>query len=205
LRRGQLPIELLARYGGPFDMGDVIELGTTTPAGSPPAIEDHTFDPANAVVVGAMHPNDFWNWLSLKSKTRLIAIFGSHLHATPTGRGTLSLGTGLASLGLLVPQTRPSLYIQYRDGHLHQVRMDVSDGDFDLDLAVTDIRLYGEDHLTPSPPAVQAIAARLGSEIGVILGVGLSRPYAPRPSAPAVHWLQVNSIHLADDPGWRLG
>jgi hypothetical protein len=37
---------------------------------------------------------------------------------------------------------------------------------------------------------------------GVIFGVGLTRPFAEREDAPAVHWLQVNNIHLRNDPYW---
>ena len=38
----------------------------------------------------------------------------------------------------------------------------------------------------------------------LLLSVGLTRPFAPSPDAPPIHWLQVNNIHLEPDPCWRL-
>ena len=37
-----------------------------------------------------------------------------------------------------------------------------------------------------------------------MLGVGLTRPFAPTAGEPPLHWLQVNNLHLEDDPAWRL-
>ena len=71
-------------------------------------------------------------------------------------------------------------------------------------LSVTDIRLYGEDHVTPVAERVQTVQARVARGVDVILAVGLTRPFSSNPSLPPVHWLQVNAIHLADDPAWRL-
>ncbi|MCZ7577863.1 MAG: hypothetical protein M5U18_12745 [Dehalococcoidia bacterium] len=38
----------------------------------------------------------------------------------------------------------------------------------------------------------------------VILGVGLTRPFAPGDGQSERHWLQVNALHLASNPGLRL-
>jgi hypothetical protein len=80
-----------------------------------------------------------------------------------------------------------------------------SDGEFDLDCGVTDIRLYGDDHITPNTKQVEHITKRLKSAPGLILSVGLTRAYASSPDFSPVHWLQVNNIHLQDDPLWQLG
>jgi hypothetical protein len=39
----------------------------------------------------------------------------------------------------------------------------------------------------------------------VILGLGLTRPFAPRPESDPVCWLQVTNVHLGDNPAWELG
>ena len=83
--------------------------------------------------------------------------------------------------------------------------MRVYDGDYDLDLSVTDIRLYQADHVAPNTDLVARIERRLNSDTGVILSVGLTRPFASSPDLPPMHWLQVNNIHLNDDPTWQLG
>ena len=80
-----------------------------------------------------------------------------------------------------------------------------TDGEFDLNCGVTDIRLYGNDHVTPDTKEVERFAKRLKSSIGLIICVGLTRPYASSPDFNPVHWLQVNNIHLQDDPIWQLG
>jgi hypothetical protein len=39
----------------------------------------------------------------------------------------------------------------------------------------------------------------------VILSVGLTRPFRKWGDSEERHWLQVNNIHLEDDPLWQLG
>ena len=41
--RSQMRKELLARYGGPFDIGNIVELGWTKWIGTRPAMEDYLF------------------------------------------------------------------------------------------------------------------------------------------------------------------
>jgi hypothetical protein len=52
---------------------------------------------------------------------------------------------------------------------------------------------------------MQRVAERIVGGTGLLLSVGLTRPFSNSPSSPPVHWLQVNNIHLEDDPTWRLG
>jgi hypothetical protein len=42
-----------------------------------------------------------------------------------------------------------------------QIRIQVNDGCFDLDLGVTDIRLYDEDHVAPNKKVVKNVGGRL--------------------------------------------
>ena len=59
--------------------------------------------------------------------------------------------------------------------------------------------------MTPDAAAVERVAERLQSSTDVILSVGLTRAFKGNPDEPALHWLQVNNLHFADDPCWRLG
>jgi len=83
--------------------------------------------------------------------------------------------------------------------------MRVYDGDFDLDLSITDIRLYQSDHVTPNADLISRIDQRLKSGADVILSVGLTRPFASSPDLSPMHWLQVNNIHFEENLTWLLG
>jgi hypothetical protein len=204
-RAGRLTTRLLARNGGPFDLGAIVDLGPTRPVGRPPETEDHAFEPRHARRVGQMPPDEFWDRLQSVSATRLWDLFGRDL--TPRGNSTcaVDLGKGLASLGCLVPTGSPELYVRPRPGRPAQVRLKLTDGRFPLDLGVTDIRLYAADHITPDDTLVERVAWRLRGGLGVVLAVGLGRATGGSPDYPPLHWLQVNSLHLEDDPAWQLG
>ena len=49
------------------------------------------------------------------------------------------------------------------------------------------------------------MARRLRSGVGVVLAVGLTRASGGSPDYPPLHWLQVNGLHLEDEPDWQLG
>lgn len=201
----RLQTGLLARYGGPFDIGVLVDLGAVTPMPQRPELEDHLFDPAMARAVDTDDPAKFWQRLQRVAHNRLTDIFGCALIRKGASSCAVDVGEGDASLGCLVPYTRPKIEIRTQEGMPDKIRMRVSDGVFDLDLGVTDIRFYGADHINPDPKIVQRVAKRLQGGTDVILGVGLTRPYTSSRDFPPVHWLQVNNIHLADDPLWQLG
>ncbi|MBI1802373.1 MAG: hypothetical protein HYR71_12175, partial [Chloroflexi bacterium] len=115
------------------------------------------------------------------------------------------LRQGNASLGCWIPNATPTLYLKTREGKPDQVRLSLPRGEFELDLSVTDIRLYGPDHVTANPTVITAVNDRLQRGVEVILAVGLSRPFSTAPDRPEVHWLQVNNLHLRDKPLWPLG
>jgi hypothetical protein len=71
-----------------------------------------------------------------------------------------------------------------------------------VSLPVTDLRLYEDDFRTPRRDVVRNLAGRIHDGDGVILTVGLTRPFAPEGSSPK-HWLQVNNVILSSDPTWQ--
>jgi hypothetical protein len=48
------------------------------------------------------------------------------------------------------------------------------------------------------------VEKRLKSGVEAILSVGLTRPWQKWGDTAERHWLQVNNIHLKDDPLWQL-
>jgi len=190
--------------GGLFNMACTIELGPTHPVGSPPHVEDVAFSRAGARHLGTVNPQRFWDMLWSQSKRSLAEIFGSELR----GRGYLSAATdmnrGKASLGVARPISTPELAITGRDNR-SRVRIFIQTEDFSsLDLAVTDLRLYTQDGATPDRSMVDEIGERLKRRVPALLSVGLTSPFAGVSGTSPLHWLQVNNIHLADNPCWQL-
>jgi hypothetical protein len=194
----RLTVALLRREGGPFDVGAEVDLGSTLPHGSPPEVEDHVFNPTNASFVKDLPPRRFWKVLEGVAQADLATIFGPDLQ--PQGRGcAVDIGAGTASLGCLLPVTPPRVEI---DAY-HKVRMHIADGTFMVNLSVTDLRFYQRDHKTPRAKTVQDVQRRIASGVGVILSLGLARPWQKPGDTVRRHWLQVNNLHLQDDPSWN--
>lgn len=204
--QSQMRTKFLARHGGPFEIGAIVELGWTKRVGQPPEVEDHLFHRGEVRRVADMPSDEFWQLLRQSAETKLVAIFGSDL----TQRGHRSYGVdagrGEISLGCYLLPSRAHIFIQHRDQWRRgRIRIAFQVGDHEFDLGVTDIRLYESDHVTPAEAIVQQTDGRLQTTDGVILSVGLSRPYQGGDAGEPIHWLQVNNIHFADDPCWRLG
>lgn len=194
--RAHLRPESLAAHGGPLAIAAILDLGPAKDIGKRPEVEDREFDPRKTGAHGLLAAPRFWNMLTQVAKPGLASIFGSDLHPAGACSCGVDAGRGIASLGCLIPQGRPDLYIRERPGKPPQVRMKFTDGAFNVDVGVTDIRLYGADHATPDEDAVNAAMSQLAGAQPVILSVGLTRPYAPRDEVAAIHWLQVNNVHF---------
>jgi hypothetical protein len=190
---------LLLPSGGLFDIGSVVDLGAVRHIGAPPEVEDYVFDPGTARYRRVMNRDEFWTILRRCAQKKLTDIFGDDL--TPRGPGcTVDVGSGTASLGCLVPSAPPTIYIDGFD----KVRASVADGACTVDLSVTDLRLFEGDQKTPRANAVDRTGRRIRAGVGVILSVGLARAWQKPGDAERRHWLQVNNIHLEDDPVRRL-
>ncbi len=200
-----LPFYLFARYGGPFEMAQIIDFGSPRPAPEPPHVEDHVFVPARVRVDRPAAAQEFWRVLEEMQRASLREIFGPALQEVGHDRwGTLS-GQGRASLGVLRPATPPKLYLAAgRDGK-PQVRMRLSDGEIQADAGVTDLRLFGDDHATAAVAHIRAVNQWIADSHGVLLSVGLTRKFRSSEQHEPRHWLQVNNIHIQEDPAWALG
>jgi hypothetical protein len=206
LLQSQMRKDMLSRHGGPFDVGCVVEIGWTKYIGTPPETEDYLFHRTEAKRVGDMPADEFWDLLTKLAKPKLGEIFGRDLIRRGPRSYAVDVGHGMASLGCYAAPSRPKLFLHRPDPLARgRIRMQFRSGRYEFELGVTDIRLYGKDHVTPDANVVQRVAQRLQDGPEVILSVGLTRPFRGSADEPAVHWLQVNNIHFEDNPCWRLG
>ena len=205
LSSGGIPSHMLARYGGPFEMANIIDLGRPRPKPNRPHVEDHVFAPSRVKVQRTASPHEFWNLLHELTRTRLREIFGNALRAVGNSRYGTDLGRGLASLGCLRPLAPPELYLAEGRKGKRQIRIRLHDGEIQADVGVTDLRLCKDDHATPDPDKVRGVAKWIYDSDCVLLGVGLTRKFRPSEKADYVHYLQVNNIHLRENLVWLLG
>jgi hypothetical protein len=201
---GRLRSEFLYSHGGPFDIAVVLELGSPLSLSKIPQVEDKIINPSEIQRIGTFRPRQFWDLLTQIAQSRLREIFGQDLMQIGSSSCGVEVGKGKASLGCLIPKSLPTLYIRGRSDRADQVRMGLTDGVFSLDCGVTDIRLYSDDHITPDESAVKKVARRVKDGVEVILSMGLTRAYASSADFDPVHWLQVNNVHLEDDPTWQV-
>lgn len=197
--REQLPISLLARKNGPFDMAAHVELGPVSHVGQPPEMEDRRCNFQRARRMSTLGAREFWQLLERIARPRLTEIFGSELEAIGSAC-IVKLGSGTASLGCLVPTGKPSVYLNER----RQIRMQLTDGVCTPNVSVTDLRLYRDDHVTPDESIIAHVQDRISKGVPMLLSVGLTRPFSPD-GGELKHWLQVNNVHLQDNPTWQLG
>ncbi len=204
LKDQHLPFYFLARYDGPFDIARIVDLGAARHLPDPPHVEDHVFVPSRAKPQRSAPPEEFWKLLESLAEPTLRAIFGGALRAVGHARYGTDLGQGQASLGCLRLQHPPELYLVARRDGKPQIRIKLNDGEIQADAGVTDLRLRQANHTTPDDQKVRAVARRIRGSDQVILGVGLTRKYRPSDNAPYVHYLQVNNVHLKEEPTWQL-
>jgi hypothetical protein len=189
--RTRLPISLLALHGGPFDIASLIDLGQVRYCGSPPEVEDYYFNLQNLRNRGVIPPDQFWKHLQNVARRSIREIFGPAIKQVNRAC-VVDVRTGKASLGCLIPVAPPRLFIN----SYGKLRATITDGDFDLSLSVTDIRLYEADHQTPNENLIKQINNRMQDGNPVILSLGLTRPFRPDDDTAEQHWLQLNNIHL---------
>ncbi len=197
VQHGRLTTHFLALNGGPFGMAYLVDLGPVKYCGYPPEVEDHSFHFLNVRTIGVISPEEFWEQLQQVARRSIAEIFGSAIKSL--GRGCIvDVGRGEASLGCLIPAAPPTLSMTCNG----QIRADITDGSFTVNLSVTDIHLYEADHKTPKENLIRQINARIQDGTPVILSIGLTRPWRHPDDIVERHYLQVNNFHLKDNVVW---
>lgn len=181
-------------------MGAIVELGRVRPTPERPELEDHEFSVTAAKRAGYVSAERLWQVLDQTALGTLAEIFGDDLEHAGT-RAFLPLGVGAASLGCYRPIGPVDLVL--RDDHDHKSVRVVLPAER-LDLSLTDARYFRNEFSQPDEERIGAAQDALKAGTGVLLGVGVGRPFASSEGQPAAHWLQVNAIHLAHNPGLRL-
>jgi hypothetical protein len=184
--------------GGPFGVGEMVDLGFSRRAGSPPVVEAREVEESSLRRLGRLSDGDFWSLLEILGRDSLPAIFGDELVRLASGSALVPEGQGRASLGIL---RCPGPAELFRRGG--QLRMGLDDlGLGSLDLAVFDFRLRDEQGV-PVDVLWKVIRRRVAAGEPVILSVGLSRPFN------GSHWLRVDNVHFRDyfddHPVFRFG
>ncbi len=189
---------------GPFNMAHVVDLGSVNPEPQKPHVEDHSFVPWKARFIERFRPEDFWALLYRMSRPSLKEIFGDELRVTDRQACGTAIGMGAASLGVLRPVNRPQIYLRREKNDAQpSVRMRIDDGQMRVDVGVTDLRLFGSDHVSLKETMVDGVDRRLQGTGAVLLGMGLGRAFVSRSEkGSARHWLQVNNIHFEENPIW---
>jgi hypothetical protein len=192
--KGRLPASLLRQKGGPFEIGALVDLGEVKHVASPPEVEDYLFDVSTTRRLKRLDSKEFWKVLSSGTGKNLAGIFGKHLEAQGNG-AAVEEGKGSASLGCLSVDDA-TLYVN----PWQSIRMEISSGDFDVDLSVTDVRLVNSDFKTPNEKKIEIAQQKLAKDVSAIICVGLTRAWAKPGDDRRRHWLQVNNVHFQDDP-----
>jgi len=195
-RYGQLEASDLRSRGGAFGLASPVELGEVVPRPSPPESEDVGFHLDHAEGSDPLSEDEFWALLQGSSESSLTEIFGAGL-IRDGQTASLALGGGPRSLGHLRPRGELTLEHWFGKAKLHLTDADLGE----LRLPVTDLRLFNPETGELQEHLVGQLADRI-VRYEAVLAVGLSRPWAPEDSQPPRHWLQVNNIHLDDNPLW---
>ena len=202
---GQLHKKWLRSKGGLFAIGAVVDLGPVKHVGTAPEHEDYRFNPAVAKCIGLTDAPTFWRRLEQIAQPSVDSIFGDDLVKRGRWSCAVNPGCGAASLGCLKVFGTPRISIRGLDPRLTRsgLRLAVTDPIFGkLDLGITDVRFFEDDFITVNEKVVDGIQDRINRGFRLLLSVGLTRATVP-PDNP-VHWLQVNNLHLEDDPTWNL-
>src|SRR2546421_1342549 len=129
-----------ARGGGPFGIGQAVDLGFSRRVGTPPLVEERQVEEDRVAPLGRLPDGQFWSLLETLGHDHLPSIYGDDVTVSPSGSASVPAGRGKASLGVLRCPGPAELF--RRGGALRMGLDDLRIGS--LHLAVHDFRLRGE-------------------------------------------------------------
>ena len=181
---GQLPRRLAATEGGPFGIGEVIDLGEVSPRPHAPEVEDYLFEPGGMRPLATLSERELWEAVSRVAVQDPRGVIGADLVLRDQSL-VVEPGKGSGSLVSWRPEGVTKIWI--RQG---SARFGVFvDGIF-CDFALNDLGLYEADQQTARTDGVARLAKGI-AERPFVASAGLTREFN------GVHWLQVNNVHLA--------
>jgi hypothetical protein len=185
----------LAERGGLFSLGAVVRFAKVVPRPSPPEVEDVAFAPQTAIGVRRVSGDELWALMTDVAESELRSIFGGELDRD--GRtASLPEGVGDASLGVMRPRGRLLLEIEYAKPRLRFLDPELGS----LNAPVTDLRLVEPETGALDRDRVALVQDRLRRR-ECLLSIGVGHVWAREEGRPR-HWLQINNIHLDDNPLW---
>jgi hypothetical protein len=184
-----LSARLLATNGGPLDIRRVVDIGRTAPRRSRPEIEDVRCDPRSIRSLTVMPGREFLQRLAALAAPDFAAI-GPDLQRR--GRN-LVVSEGKGKCSLVIVRTTEMLRVHINaEGRLRLA------WENEIELPITDLRLFDKDLRTPDTAKAQSLQQQLEVGSETFLCFGLGRPFE------GFHWLQLNNIHLSTNPAWQL-
>lgn len=190
----QLGRQLLVERGGPVGLANVVDIGDSHFCGRYPEIEDRMCEPENWKLIDTLSSQAFLERLVPSASESLQSIFGPDLKPYSERTLVVEERQGLRSLGLYWAH-KPKILTDTQSGKL---RFRCNHTPFDLQLPITELRLYKEDHVTAISEAVELFNTLMQKSDKVLISIGLSRPFRKSNDQPALHWLQVNNIHVCE-------
>lgn len=186
---------MLAERGGLFSLGAVVALADPSPRPAPPEVEDVGFSVESSQRLARLSGPEFWGVLMEVARPSLRSIFGGALERDGN-TASLPQAVGDASLGVVRPAGRLSMVLAFR-----RPRLEVYDPDLgQLSVPITDLRLFDADSGELDQDRFDLMVDRLRRSV-CLLSVGVGHVWAREGREPR-HWLQVNNIHLDDNPLW---
>jgi hypothetical protein len=184
--------EVVARhYGGTVRLGSVLRFVNPWIVPAVPEIEDVIVPLDELVEQSRMAPGEFSSLVAAGSGRVVDQIEG-----LTRGASSMTVPEGSGRGSLAIAPCRPAFRLSVNRRGRVRAQLDAA-----LNVSATDLRLY--DGAVPNGAAVSELARRSRDTRRVVLGVGLTRPFSPDGESPPVHWLQLNTVHLLDDPYWE--
>lgn len=186
---------LLRENRGPFAVGSLVDLGTTSPAGSRPEVEDHRFTPARARHVEVLSDAGYLTALDRVVVRSFAAAFGNDVVEVRPAKFAVPQGGGIGSLGVMRLASRPRVTIS----PWNKPQVELTSPDVRAKLTLTDYRFFEPDHVTVKRDVVDDVNRRTRGGAGTYLMIGLARAL-PDEDGRSWHWIQANGICLDDRP-----
>ncbi len=197
LPMGNFTTQDLVENGGQFEIGAIVDIGEVHKSGYPPEVEDHDIRRKNIRRVERVKQEEFVKILLDNCDSSIRRIFGEMM-SYDYGYATLKPGEGQASLGCMKILGNSEVHINDKG----KIRMRFTDDETRLNIPITDLRCFGSDGQTVNQAAIERLQ-QITAHNEIIVSLGVTRLYSPRPEVAKAHWLQANGVFPVTEPFWN--